>query len=157
MKHPSFLSGKRIRINVRIQRADETWGTLVKREADVRKTQVIIRGWCFVAISLYLVVLLVFLAILIGQDSLHQPQPSWWQNAIGPAVLVVQLSALSLFAWGLTVWSSSLAWRVRLSAWLILFAGLVPMVSFSVYLAPLLMMTMPVLWPWHRVSKQIES
>ena len=106
------------------------------------------------AISLYLVVLLVFLGVYIGQDLLHQSQHSWWQNAIGPAVIIVQLSALSLFAWGLTVWSSSLAWRVRLSAWLILFAGLVPMVSFSIYLAPLLMTTMPVLWPWHRVGKQ---
>ena len=125
--------------------------------AGVRKTQAIIRGWCFVAISLYLVVLLVVLATMIGQDSTHQAQHTRWENAIGPAVLVVQLSALSLFAWGLTVWSSSLAWRVRLCAWLILLAALVPMVSYSLYLTPLLMTTVPVLWPWHRVAKEIES
>ena len=109
------------------------------------------------AISLYLVVLLVVLATMIGQDSTHQAQHTRWENAIGPAVLVVQLSALSLFAWGLTVWSSSLAWRVRLCAWLILLAALVPMVSYSLYLAPFLMTTVPVLWPWHRVAKEIES
>ncbi len=109
------------------------------------------------AISLYLVVLLVFLGTYVGQDLLHQQQHSWWQIVIGPAVIIVQLSALSLFAWGLTVWGSSLAWRVRLFAWLILFAGLVPMASFSLYLAPLLMTTIPALWPWRGVARQIES
>ena len=118
-----------------------------------KQAQVIIRGWCFVAISLYLVVLLVVLAILIGQDSLNQAQHTRWENAIGPAVLVVQLSALSLFAWGLTVWSSSLAWKVRLSAWFVLVLGLVPLVSLSLYLAPLLMAIIPALWPWGRAAE----
>ena len=109
------------------------------------------------AISLYLIVLLVVLATLIGRDSLHQAQHTRWEEAVGPVVLVVQLSALSLFAWGLTVWSSSLAWRVRVCTWLILFAALVPMVSFSFLLAPLLITTMPSLWPWRPAARQMEG
>ena len=106
----------------------------------------IVRRWCFLAISLHLAVLLAVLAILIGRDSLHQAQHSWWENSIGPVVVVAQLSALSMFAW-----------RVRLAAWLILFAGLFPLVTFSMYLAPLLMTTVPALWPWHRVAMRLES
>jgi len=118
---------------------------------------VIVRHWCFLAISLHLAVLLAVLAILIGRDSLHQAQHSWWANSIGPVVVVAQLSALSMFAWGVAVWGSPLAWRVRLAAWLILFAGLFPLVTFSMYLAPLLMTTVPALWPWHRVARRLES
>ena len=109
------------------------------------------------AIFLYLVVLLVILASLIGQDSLHQAQHTRWERIIGPAVVIVQLSALSLFAWGLTVWGSSLAWKVRLSAWLILFAGLLPTVSFSIFLAPLLLSMAPALWPWRELKRRIET
>lgn len=127
-----------------------------KGVAEVRKAQVIIRGWCFFATFLYLLVLLGILAILTGQGDRPGSQHTWLEVSIGPAVVVVLLVALSLFAWGLSVWSSSLAWLVRASAWLILFAGLVPQVSFSMYLGPLLMMMAPALWPWRMALKQTE-
>ena len=71
--------------------------------------------------GLYFAVLVVFLASLpTAPNWAHD----WWQIAIGPAILVVQLAALSLFVWGLAVWDSKMAWIVRVSAWSILFVGL---------------------------------
>ena len=133
------------------------WGIKWIGGVEVRKTQAVIRGWCFVAASLYLVVLLVVVAVLIGRDTMHQSQHSWGENLIGPAVVIFQLSALSLFGWGLVVWSPALAWKVRLSAWLMLFAGLIPLVSFSIFLAPLLMSMAPALWPWRELKRRIET
>ena len=99
-------------------------------------------------VGLYFAVLVVFLASLpTAQNWAHH----WWQIAIGPAILVVQLAALSLFVWGLAVWDSKMAWIVRVSAWSILFVGLVPLVTFAFVLGPLLAVAMPVLWPWHTI------
>jgi len=101
-----------------------------------------------VVVGLYFAVLVVFLASLpTAPDWEHH----WWQIAIGPAILVVQLAALSLFVWGLAVWDSKMAWIVRVSAWSILFVGLVPLVTFAFVLGPLLAVAMPVLWPWHTI------
>ena len=99
-------------------------------------------------VGLYFAVLVVFLASLpTAPNWAHD----WWQIAIGPAILVVQLAALSLFVWGLAVWDSKMAWIVRVSAWSILFVGLVPLVTFAFVLGPLLAVAMPVLWPWHTI------
>ena len=98
--------------------------------------------------GLYFAVLVVFLASLpTAPDRAHH----WSQIVIGPAILVVQLAALSLFVWGLAVWDSKMAWIVRVSAWSILFVGLVPLVTFAFVLGPLLAVAMPVLWPWHTI------
>ena len=98
--------------------------------------------------GLYFAVLVVFLASLPTAPNWAH---NWWQIAIGPAILVVQLAALSLFVWGLAVWDSKMAWIVRVSAWSILFVGLVPLVTFAFVLGPLLAVAMPVLWPWHTI------
>ncbi|MDA0264706.1 MAG: hypothetical protein O3A93_08675 [Chloroflexi bacterium] len=100
------------------------------------------------AVVLYTAVLLIVLGMMIGQDSVGQTRPPWQEDLIGPAIVVAELSALSLFAWGLVVWSSSLAWKARLLSWLILMVGLVPLVSFSFILGPLLLTTTPALWRW---------
>ncbi len=114
----------------------------------MRTIQSVIRLGGFVVVGLYFAVTVVVLAILIAQD---RAQHNWWQIAIGPAVLVVQLAALSLFAWGLAVWDSKRSWIARVSAWSILFVGLVPLVSFAFVLAPMLTIALPALWPWHGV------
>ncbi len=124
------------------------WASSWNRVFRVRTIQSVIRLGGFVVVGLYFAVLVVVLAILIAQD---RAQHNWWRIVIGPAVLVVQLAALSLFAWGLAVWDSKRAWIVRVSAWSILFVGLVPLVSFAFVLAPILIMALPALWPWHGV------
>jgi len=101
-----------------------------------------------VVVGLYFAVLVAFLASLPTAPNWAH---NWWQIAIGPAILVVQLAALSLFVWGLAVWDSKMAWIVRVSAWSILFVGLVPLVTFAFVLGPLLAVAMPVLWPWHTI------
>jgi len=117
----------------------------VSGEAEVQKTQAGIRIWCFLAVFAYLIILLVVLAVLIGQDTARH---EWWEVFIGPGIICLQVVVLSMFAWGLMVWESRMAWKVRLFAWLILFLGLVPMVSFFIFLAPLLLTMPPSLWPW---------
>jgi hypothetical protein len=121
------------------------------------RTQSIIRGWCFVACGLYCIVLVSILAIYIDSSFDDLGQHSELEKVLGPVVLVVELSALSIFAWGTSVWDYSLLWWARAIGWLILFMGLVPLVTFSIFLGPLLVSMIPALWAWHRAPRRVAS
>ena len=57
------------------------------------------------------------------------------------------LVAAALFIWGLVAWQGRRAWLMRLSAWCVLALSVIPLISFSFLLIPLLLSAVPTLWP----------
>ena len=103
----------------RVERALRAWGLVV--------------GIVYAALTL---VVIVFLAIAEPEDALVG-------TAIAGPVLVVS----GAFIWGQMTWSTRRSWIVRTVAWFALVAGVVPLISISFILIPLLISALPSLWP----------
>ena len=62
------------------------------------------------------------------------------------AFVAPSLVAVAVFIWGVVIWNTRLAWIMRVIAWFVLLLSLIPLISFSFVLFPLLMSALPNLW-----------
>lgn len=98
-----------------------------------------VRAWALVVATAYIVLslgIVVFLAANEPEDVL-----------VGAAIISPLLVACGAFIWGLITWRTRRSWIVRTVAWLALAVGVIPLISFSFVLIPLLISTLPSLWP----------
>ena len=79
---------------------------------------------------------IVFLAINEPEDAL-----------VGTAIAVPLLVASGAFIWGQITWNTWRSWIVRTIAWFALAVGVIPLISISFILIPLLISALPSLWP----------
>ena len=81
-------------------------------------------------------VVIVFLAINEPEDAL-----------VGAAIVGPLLVVSGAFIWGQIRWNTRRSWIVRTVAWFALAVGVIPLISISFILIPLLISALPSLWP----------
>ena len=104
-----------------VERALRAWGLVV--------------GIVYWALTL---VVIVFLAINEPEDAL-----------VGAAIVGPLLVVSGAFIWGQITWTTRRSWFVRTVAWFALAVGVIPLISISFILIPLLLSALPSLWPWY--------
>ncbi len=95
-----------------------------------------------------LVVGIVYVALALGvivYFATYEPEDALVGAAIAGPLLVVS----GAFIWGQIRWNTRRSWIVRTVAWFALAVGVVPLISFSFILIPLLISALPSLWPRH--------
>ena len=105
-----------------VERALRAWGLVV--------------GIVYGALTL---VVIVFLAINEPEDAL-----------VGAAIVGPLLVVSGAFIWGQIRWNTRRSWIVRTVAWFALAVGVIPLISISFILIPLLLSALPSLWPMRR-------
>ena len=107
----------------------------------------ILRIWAVIVALAYLsVIMLVFVILFLQRD--------YWDLAKALLLVSPAVVAVAAFVWGLVVWNTKQAWVARVVAWVVLAASMVPLISFSFVLAPLVYSTIFILWPWQVVWKR---
>ena len=102
-----------------VERALRAWGLVV--------------GIVYGALTL---VMILFLAINEPEDVL-----------VGAAIVGPLLVVSGAFIWGQIRWDTRRSWIVRTVAWVALAVGVIPLISVSFILVPLLISALPSLWP----------
>ncbi len=72
-----------------------------------------------------------------------EPEDALVGTAIAGPLLVVSAA----FVWGQKTWNTRRSWIVRTIAWFALVVGVLPLISISFILIPLLISALPSLWP----------
>ncbi len=111
------------------------------REAPIGGVERALRAWGLVVGIIYVALALgvvVYLATSEPEDAL-----------VGAAIAVPLLVVSGAFIWGQITWSTRRSWIVRTVAWFALAVGVIPLISFSLILIPLLISALPSLWPRH--------
>ena len=80
---------------------------------------------------------------VIGYLAAYEPEDALVGTAIAAPILVVS----GAFIWGQLTWSTRRSWIVRTVAWFALAVGVLPLISFSFVLIPLLLSALPSLRP----------
>ena len=109
------------------------------RVAPVGRVKKALRAWGLVVGILYAALTLaviVFLAITEPEDAL-----------VGTAIAGPLLVVSGAFIWGQIKRSNRRSWIVRTVAWSALVVGVIPLISISFILIPLLISALPSLWP----------
>ncbi len=73
----------------------------------------------------------------------NEPEDALVGTAIAGPLLVVS----GAFIWGQITWNTWRSWIVRTVAWFALAVGVIPLISISFILIPLLISALPSLWP----------
>ncbi len=111
------------------------------REAPVGGVERALRAWGLVVGIVYVALALgvvVYLATNEPEDAL-----------VGAAIAGPLLVASGAFIWGQMTWSTRRSWIVRTVAWFALAVGVIPLISISFILIPLLISALASLWPWY--------
>ena len=72
---------------------------------------------------------------------------------VGAAIAGPLLVVSGAFIWGQIKWKTRRSWIVRTVAWFALVVGLIPLISVSFVLMPLLISALPSLWPLNTVKQ----
>ncbi len=100
-----------------------------------------LRTWGFVVGIVYGALTLALIVVL----ATNEPEDALVGTAIAGPMLVVS----GAFIWGQIKWNTRRSWLVRTVAWFALAAGVIPLISISFILIPLLISALPSLWPWY--------
>ncbi len=73
----------------------------------------------------------------------NEPEDALVGTAIAGPLLIVS----GAFIWGQITWNTRRSWVVRSVAWFALAVGVIPLISISFSLIPLLISALPSLWP----------
>ncbi len=112
---------------------------LTAHEAPIGGVERALRAWG-------LVVGIVYGALTLGVIvylATNEPDDALVGTAIAGPLLVVS----GAFIWGQITWSTRRSWIVRTVAWFALAVGVIPLISFSFILIPLLISALPSLLP----------
>ena len=95
-----------------------------------------------------LVVGIVYGALTLGVIvylATNEPEDALVGAAIAGPLLVVS----GAFIWAQITWNTWRSWIVRTVGWFALAVGVIPLISVSFILIPLLISALPSLWPWY--------
>ena len=107
--------------------------------APLRGVERALRAWGLVVGIVYGGLTLGVIAYL----AINEPEDALVGTAIAGPLLVVS----GAFIWGQIKWSTWRSWIVRTVAWFALGVGVIPLISISFILIPMLMSALPSLWP----------
>ncbi len=107
--------------------------------APIRGVERALRAWGLVVGTVYGALTLGVIVFL----ATNEPEDAIVGTAIAGPLLIVS----GAFIWGQITWNTRRSWIVRTVAWFALAMGVIPLISFSFILKPLLISALPSLWP----------
>ena len=102
-----------------------------------------LRAWGLVVGIVYGALTLGVIVLIVLMDAINEPEDA----LVGTAIAVPLLVASGAFIWGQITWNTGRSWIVRTVTWFVLAVGVIPLISFSFILIPLLISALPSLWP----------
>ncbi len=109
------------------------------------KVERALRAWGLVVGMVYGALTLGVIVLILLMDAINEPEDA----LVGTAIAVPLLVASGAFIWGQITWNTWRSWIVRTVAWFALAVGVIPLISISFILIPLLISALPSLWPWY--------